>query len=506
MSAIGIDLGTTFSLVGLVQADGQPKLCPDRFDDTSFRTPSIVHIGEDAAFIGDVVAQLLEEDQKLPIVAFPKIHMGQDTVLFVDPLRREWTAAALSALILKKLKQDAEAAISGSINRAVIAVPAQFNNAQREATRLAGVLAGLEVLALVEEPVAAATYYGLSESEEDKTLFVYDLGGGTFDATLLQASKNGLFVLATEGVASIGGKLFDELIMKSMAVDFELAHGINPMLDAVSAIQLRRYAEDAKIALSQPDTRHVRETILIGDKTLDFIITRGQFEKLIRRHIEETLECSKRCLGGASLKWSDVDKILLTGGSTLVPLVSTMIQAISGLGADRIICKQPHEAVALGTSVLAGAKDGDVNNLHQPALIQQITSFDLSMRVWDKSADKPGLKTLIKRNTPVPVSHTTTFYTTRHDQTRIVFELVQTKGGDDPGASIGSFSFGPIKTPKKNYPIDVTISYDLNGIVQVVARDPHTKEEIQRQFEREENKPRDRLLQLSELVRSVRLN
>lgn len=477
MAHVGIDLGTTFSLIGQVNAQGVPSLFPDYYDANQFRTPSIAYLGEDSLLVGGIAEDLLADDPGLPVIRFVKLAMGDDDVVYEDARGRNWRPEAISALYLRKLLRDMEAFIQEQAETAVIAVPANFNDVQRRATKLAARLAGLNNVTLIEEPTAAATYYGGAEAGADQTLFIYDLGGGTFDATVLQASPDGLFALSTEGCNDVGGKSIDEMIAKHIAGDFQTVHGVDPLADPVSASHLLRFAESAKIKLSKPNIGQVRETLLLSGRAHEVVLTRSQFEHVIGPLIDKTLEVASRCLEGAGLDWGAMDKLLLAGGSTMMPLVREKLRIASGLAADRMIIKQPHQAVAYGAALIAAKLAGE--NTGGPALHRQIASNDLGLRVWDKQRNRADIEVLIKQNTPLPARHSRTFYTTRPDQTRVIVELVQRLNQDDEGESLGLMAFGPIENPRKNYPVEVDIRCDLEGLVHVSARDPETGQSLQ---------------------------
>lgn len=321
MIYLGIDLGTTFSIVSYVNPQGVPTLFPDYHDANEFRTPSVVHIGSEGCFVGHVLEELLEDEPGHEVARFIKLSMGNNEVVYTDHLGREWSAEGISAIILRKMLDDVQAFVHEDVGGVIITVPANFNDEQRRATRNAALLAGLPCPQLLEEPIAAATYYGFSEGNKEQTLFVYDLGGGTFDATLLQSSPDGLYALATEGNNLLGGKEVDEVIIKQVTDEFNRQHGFNPMDDTASAARLRHFATETKLKLAKPGREQVRKTLLLAGRTLDFIITRNQFEKMIENLIDETLEVSEQCLKSAGLEWALVDRILLTGGSSLLPLV-----------------------------------------------------------------------------------------------------------------------------------------------------------------------------------------
>mgnify|MGYP000512291338 CR=1 FL=1 len=468
MQYLGIDLGTTFSLVAYVNSQGVPALFPDYHDANEFRTASVVHIGDEGCFIGQVLEELLEDEPALSQARFVKLAMGKGEPVYTDFQERCWFPESLSALILKKLMRDVEVFLHEQVDGVVIAVPANFNDIQRKATKHAALIAGLPAPTLIEEPIAAATYYGFADKGGEQTLFVYDLGGGTFDATVLQSSPEGLYALATDGSSQIGGKGIDELIMAQVAEEFIRSHGFNPTADLATAHQLRRFATEAKLALSKPGRNQVRKTLLLGGKTLDFIMTRHQFETLIDQLIEETLAVSQRCLDSAGLEWMMVDKVLLTGGSSLLPLVLDKIALACGKPREDIVCKQPHQAVAYGAALIANQRNTATANI-----VQRISAYELGVRARHAETGEPMVQVLIKRNMPVPAAESTTFYSTREEQPRMVIEVVQQKSAGEQEKSLGYFIFG-IDAPRKNYPVEITLAYDLEGMVKVTAKDPET--------------------------------
>jgi molecular chaperone DnaK len=477
MIYLGIDLGTTFSLASYVNAQGTPALFPDFHNANEFRTPSVIHIGEEGCLVGQPVEELLEDDATLPHARFVKLAMGKEEGVFVDDKGRHWRAETLSALILKKILRDVVAFTPEPVGGVIITVPANFNDDQRKATRQAAVMAGLPAPMLLEEPIAAATFYGFSEKSGEQTLFVYDLGGGTFDATVLQAAESGLYALATEGSNCIGGKNVDEAIVDQVAEEYSRVHGSDPRTDAAAREQLRRFANEAKLKLSQPGARQVRRTLVIGGRTLDYLITREQFEALIDALVMDTIAVSERCLREAGLDWSMVDRILLTGGSSLLPLVQERVRVASALPPGHIICKQPHQAVAYGAALIARQRfAGDV----QGKTLRQIAAWDLGIRVIDKQTGEPAVKALIARNSEVPAQATTTFYTNRPEQTRMIIEVVQQQEPGVSEKSLGYFAFGPIASPRKNYPVEITLAYDSHGMVKVTARDAETGHSMER--------------------------
>jgi molecular chaperone DnaK len=478
----GIDLGTTFSLIAHVNAYGQPALFPDLHDANRFRTPSVAYIGREGCLVGAAAEELLDDAPGLPVARFIKARLGQADWRYSDHKERAWTAEALSALILKKLLKDADTFAGDEFGPAAIAVPAQFTDAQRQATLRAADLAGLQNARLVEEPVAAAAYYGLDEGPRDRTLLVYDFGGGTFDVTLLQTGPDGLYVLAADGLPQLGGRIIDERIMAAIDADYRRRHPRSPLADPASALRLRRLAEESKIKLSKPGLAQARQTLLLLGAAHEFLLTRPQFDEIALEAVRQTVAACERCLQAAALSWRDVDQIMLTGGSSLLPHVPAELLRASGKKPHELALKQPHQAVAFGAALLA-QRWGKDNGAQ--ALVQPVTGAELCLRVWDRRLNRPGLETLVARNTPLPLAYARTFYTHRDDQTRIVLEFVQRRGEPAEEFSLGHFAFGPLANPRRNAPLEVTAAIGRDGLVKVTARDPASGREIAHSLQEE---------------------
>lgn len=474
---IGIDLGTTFSLACYLNPQGVPTLVPDSRQATLYRTPSVVSVHSRRAYAGGVVEDLLLDEPGLPITRGFKQLMGSDAPAYRDDEGNHWSPEAVSALILKKLLADVDEHVAEDIEHCLITVPANFNDAQRKATRTAGQLAGLRQVSLIEEPIAAAAYYGFTERDAEQTLLVYDFGGGTFDATVLEISAGRLFVLATEGDNQLGGRHLDQALAELVAADFQRRHGVDPLADPASAEQLRQFAENAKIGLSQAGRGQMRKTLALAGKVNEVSLAADQIDRLVTPFVEQTLAVCRRCLDGAGLGWGQIDRILLVGGSSLLPQVTRGLTAHSGKPASHMICKQPHQAVAFGAALLSDALAQDSAAQAAPHLA--VAPYHLGLRVRDATGGV-RIEVLIKRNTPLPTRATATFYTTRADQTRLIFDLVQSKGDDAAALSLGHFAFGPIRHPRKNYPIELSVAYDVEGLVKVTAKDMVTGEALQR--------------------------
>lgn len=477
---VGIDLGTTFSLVSYLNSKGVPALCPDRLQSTRFQTPSVVHVGPHGAVVGDLCEALVGDDPSAAICRFAKLGMGKPEPVYTGHDQTAYRPEAISALVLKKLIRDAEAHLDAEITGAVITIPAHFNEAQRQATVDAGRLADLPVLGLVEEPVAAAAYFGIESKDEEQTVFVFDLGGGTLDATILQTSPTGLYVLATEGTDNLGGKNFDEVIMNIVREQYEALHRGDLRKDAESMQKLRCFATAAKLEVNEGDNESFNKSVILGGKQMKVTFNRRHFETGAEGLLEACEEVCERVLKAVSLTWADMDHVILTGGSSLLPCVERKVREISKLPAARIQRKQPHAAVAYGAALLAEQLYGKGETI-APPLKQSVTTNELGLRVMDPVKKKAVFKVLIEKHVPVPVSVKQTVYTHRADQDSITLELMQRKNDFEAPELLGQFTFGPLAHPEINYPVEVEIGFSAMGRTTVIAKDSRTGLKIERE-------------------------
>lgn len=479
---VGIDLGTTFSLISYVQPAGTPTLCPSQGDERRFQTASVVHIGERGCLVGDLVEELLAEEPRLPVARFVKLRMGKtQEPVYHDHQGRGYPPEAISALILRKLKEDAEAATGEAITAAVITVPAHFNDAQRRATLNAGRLADIPVLGLVEEPLAAATYVGLNTKGRERLIFVFDLGGGTLDATILTATPEGLYAIATEGSDNIGGKNFDELIMNIVLEQFRGQFQTDLREDPESLQRIRAFATSAKIALSEPENDRIQRPLAVAGKSLRVNFTRNQFEEAAQPWLEACQEVCDRVLHSKGLHWADIDELVLTGGSSLVPCVERKVREMSGLPPGRVRRHQPHAAIAYGAALLAEQFHGQ-RATSAPPLKQMVTSNELGLRAFDPRQNKPVFHLLIEKNLPLPATYKQTFYTRTAEQTHFLLDFQQRKNSFAEIENLGRFRFGSLARPHVDHPLEVEVRYDNSGRVQVTAHDPEEGRKVDHEF------------------------
>lgn len=463
--AIGIDLGTTYSAIAHVN-DGEPELIPNREGERV--TPSVLLFDGPTPIVGALAAQAIE-DQPLKVVQFVKRYMGDPNWRFAADDGREYTPEEASALILKRLREDAEAALGRSVDEAVISVPAYFNDAQRKATHDAGRIAGLNVLRVLNEPTAAALAYGIGQNGESQTILVFDLGGGTFDVTILRIDDRDITVCASGGDRNLGGFDWDNALMVHLDEEFRRAGGTSLLDDPQLTNSLRQRSELAKRTLSQRDSALVRLTD--GRLSQSFEITRERMAALTKDLLSRAQAVMEFVLEDAALQWSDLTKILLVGGSTRMPAVREMIAQVSGISPSSEL--HPDEVVALGAAVQASllAQESQtalvpVPVLH-PVVVSDVTSHSLGVVAVEANGSNPYNSIIIPRNTPIPAQKAKLYQTVQDGQTEIDVDVVQ---GEEHALEFAHvIGRGTMKLPPypRGAPIEVVIGYDDNAVIHV---------------------------------------
>ena len=457
---IGIDLGTTNSCVAVLEGGEAVVIANAEGGRT---TPSVVAFSKTGERMVGQVAKRQAVTNADRTIASIKRHMGEDYHVTVDG--KGYTPQEISAMVLQKLKADAEAYLGQTVTEAVITVPAYFSDSQRQATKDAGRIAGLEVKRIINEPTAAALAYGLDKENEQK-IMVYDLGGGTFDVSILEIGDGIVEVLATAGDTRLGGDDFDQRIMDYLVAEFKKMEGIDLSNDKVAMQRLKEAAEKAKIELSGMTTTAVNLPYITADATgpkhLDVTLTRAKFNELTADLVERTLKPVRQSLSDAGLKASDLDKVLLVGGSTRIPAVQEAVKGITGKEGFKGI--NPDECVALGAAIQGGVLTGDVKDV----VLLDVTPLSLGIETMG------GVFTrLIDRNTTIPTHKSQIFSTAADGQTSVEVHVLQ--GEREMAAynkTLGRFQLGGIAPAPRGVPqIEVTFDIDANGIVKVSAKD-----------------------------------
>ncbi len=479
---IGIDLGTTFSLAATIGRNGEPILLPDNTNKNLFHTPSAIHIEGDTAYIGNVIEARLEQNPGLPVIRFFKRNFGEKKPLYIDNDQTPWYPESLAALILKKLMVDAETYTSQPVEGAVITVPAHFNDRQRKCILNAASLINLPILGLLEEPIAAAMHYGITNKKYDKTILVYDLGGGTFDISVLTMNAEGIYVMGKDGLTELGGKEFDEKIGELILNQFKEVLGYELPMDARSLLHLRQISEDIKVELSIPGTSFIDKVCVLGKHTLEVHISRREFEKAIESLLEETEMVMERCLKSIGISTADVETVILVGGSSMIPIIKKRLSKIYSGENQEIHSHEPMKAVTFGAALHAMQLSGKTVDYELPPELRGVTGHNLGVKAINPKTGRIVIDNLVKKNMPLPCISEKTYYTTSSDQKRMRLEIIQyiDKGVEEH--SLGHLVIGPLPSNEINYPIKVKIEQRKDGTVWFKALDPKTGMEIEKVF------------------------
>ena len=464
---IGIDLGTTNSCVAVLEG-GEPQIIAN--NEGMRTTPSVVAFTKDGERIVGEPAKRQAVTNAERTVTSIKTHMGTDYKVDIDG--KGYTPQEISAIILQKLKADAEGYLGQQVTEAVITVPAYFTDAQRQATKDAGRIAGLDVKRIINEPTAAALAYGMDKLDEEKKILVFDLGGGTFDVSILEIGDGTFEVLATAGNNRLGGDDFDKVIIDYLAEEFKKAEGVDLRSDKMALQRLKEAAEKAKKELSSTMSTNINLPFITataeGPKHMNIDLSRAKFNELTADLVEKTMGPTKSALADAGLSVSEIDDVLLVGGSTRIPAVQEAVKNFIGKEPHKGI--NPDECVAAGAAIQAGVLTGEVNDL----LLLDVTPLSLGIETMGNVMTK-----IIERNTTIPTKKSQVFSTAADNQTAVDIHVLQgERSMAYDNTTLGRFQLSEIPPAPRGIPqIEVTFDIDANGIVHVTAKDLGTGKE-----------------------------
>ncbi len=486
---IGIDLGTTYSAVAYLNKYGQVEIIPNREGERT--TPSVVMFDEEMPIVGSVAKRSAVANPD-NIVQFIKRQMGDPTWEFITDEDEIYKPEEISAIILKRLKEDSEEFLGEEVKDVVITVPAYFNDAQRKATQDAGEIAGLNVLRIINEPTAAALAYGLDKGDKEQTVLVYDLGGGTFDVTIIKITKDSIDVIATDGDKNLGGFDWDNEVMKFLNDEFKKQGGADLFNDTTLLQDLRDKAETAKKTLSTKSKTKI--FLFAGGKNISINLTLEKFQEITEHLLERTADLMEAVLEDAQLKWKDIDKTLLVGGSSKMKAVANLVEKVTGKKPSREV--HPDEVVAIGAAlqgVVSQVKKGNIDLVElednsdatmpktvlkklSKVEINDVNSHSMGVLCLDSKLFSMGIEKeinsiVLKKNTPIPCKESNTYYTIQDNQRQLSVRITEGEDEDPQYVTVIGKTILDLTPRPKDSPLEHSFEYDENGIVHVKVYD-----------------------------------
>ncbi|MCI5126915.1 MAG: hypothetical protein D3907_00110 [Candidatus Electrothrix sp. AUS3] len=481
-TTIGIDLGTTYSAIAFINKDGKAEIIPNREGERI--TPSVVLFDDDDEPLVGSIAKQSASSSPLDTVQFAKRRMGEALIIYSTESGKDYTPEDISAIILKRLKEDAETALGETITDAVVSVPAYFDDAQRKATQHAGDIAGLNILRIINEPTAAALAYGIENNERPETVLVYDLGGGTFDVTIMKVDANGVTVLATGGNRILGGFDWDNALMEYLNEEFKKQTEHDLFDDPACIERLRSSAEKTKKSLSSRNSTKV--FISEGGQNISIKVTLELFNEITRPLLNRTGGIMNLVLEDAQLQWSNIDKILLVGGSTRMKCVAEFVEETTGIKPS--IELHPDEIVAMGAAVQASMINNEENGKIEavqkmgllPVQVKDVNAHSLGTIILDENTGIEKNDIAIKKDTLLPAETSKVYHTVDDNQTSIHIRITQGESDIPRDVTTIGESIAQIEEHPKGAPFRFNYQYDLNGLIQITVFDLTTNKHVEK--------------------------
>lgn len=469
---IGIDLGTSYCTASFVNAEQIPNLVGDAKTPEQFRTPSLLALSDQCCCVGRRAEEYLLDGLTRSFVRYPKWELGFAKFLMDDTQKRKWSAEAILAVLFSKLRTDFLASGNGSVEGAIVAVPANFNDQQRRAVYQVGELIGMPIVALVDAPIAAVRFL-VEPTAQPQSILVCDFGSGSFEVSAIRYSNQELCVLATDAALELGTRTLREELAEHFTSFLEGQEKAN---EFIVQQQFFSIAEQAMVSLCWEDESVVSKKHFVAGFPIDTGINRRFFSQALGPYVDQCVEKAIECIGSIDMDVTVFDRIVLIGGGSLIPdLIQRFCEGLH-VQRDRIIAKQQLDAVVYGTSLLA---DEGLSEKSFMRRTHAASAFDLGIRIRDPRTQKTAIYKLVKRNTSLPAKASKVFKTSRKDQERMIIEVVQVKGSAGSAISLGNFSFGPLNPTTEGHPIEITIACSGEGLVQVSAKDLVSGREIQ---------------------------
>jgi molecular chaperone DnaK (HSP70) len=479
---IGIDFGTTNSLSAHINDHGQVVIIPDFHYRYHTFTPSCIIVLEKEVLIGHQALRYFQNNPKVPILTDFKAHIGSNKIIYKDSVGREWYAEGLVALMLRKLKLEAEMITGEKVTECILTLPAHYDDIQKKQLLIAAGIADLKVQSLLEEPVAAAIYYGaIEESHKDKTFLVYDMGGGTFDASIIVMNDKGIYVLAKSGDNQLGGRNIDNILFEYFLPVF--SHYLGDISDwsVATMTQAMFLIRDFKLGLCTSSEKFFSKSYFISETIIELSMDSSYFKSIIAPILDKADEVVRDAIRQSGLTFQDIDIVMLVGGSALLPGLSETLADRWVVQKSLFKCTNPQQAVALGAAIFADRMN-PIMDYTIPSEFYGVSHHYLGIKTINPTTGQVEIDTIIIKNMPLPATARRSYFTHSNNQTEMTLTIVQYLSNPDDHKVVGMLKMGPFSRPRLNYELQLEIIYDKEGLIKATAFDPQTGKTLDQIF------------------------